>query len=650
MSYTNIIICKIKLSKAIVFLFAGLILINVSCNQPEKDSSKSSSKINELNEKIFEELHKQTYEAPLATREKCFDLLKKISPKDLNSKIKLLKYIGSSYVFETNYPEAIKYYNKALNIAEETNNYNEIANLNNNLGMIFNEIGNFKTSYTYYFAALDNYDLAKNKDKKIGTLNNIGVIYLNLQNHEKALKFFEEALDSTVQHKDTILVASVLNNLAICYSEKNPQQALEELRNGIALSEKVNNQYGLCISYQIMGNIYLNSKEKQKAYDAYTKSIEIAEKANLSHQLSISKVGLGRVFLSMDKIDSALNIAHEVMHVAKEQNSLVLKSEAHHMLSDVYKANNEFEKSLINFQEHVKSQQELTNQTVVNQIYDVEFNHLSQLNKMQHLELEKKEMAISNKNSLLFFISLVFLLVLIGFYLAYRNHRHKQKVKLQTTVIELTKKKSKAALEAEIQERKRIGQELHDSLGYLLSLAGLNASVLHKRKDITEEKKNELLNSLMESIDDAFEEVRTISHNLAPSLLSEYGLKGALKNISDRINQSSRLKMTFDTFGLDAKIDDLIENVLYRTIQEIVNNTIKHAEATELFIQIAQDQNQITIMAEDNGKGFDIEEIKKQSSFGLYHIKSAVENLNGNLHIDSKINRGTIISIFIPLK
>lgn len=628
-----------------------IFLFNIySCNQISNDPDSNTSSKTQLTEKVFEEIHKQTYEDPLAAREKSFELLQSISSSDKNSKIKLLKYVGSSYVFETNYPEAIKYYNQALNIAEEISNYNEIANLNNNLGMIFNEIGNFKTSYTYYSAALNNYDLAKNKDKKIGTLNNIGVIYLNLKNYEKALTYFEEALDSTIQQKDTILVASVLNNIAICYSEKNPQRALKELNEGIALSEKVNNQYGLCISYQIMGNIYLDSKEAQKALEAYTKSVEIAKKFNLSHQLAISKVGLGRVLLSMDKIEQSLELAHEVMEAANEQNSLVLKSEAHHMLSDIFKKNNEYEKSLFNFQEHVKAQQELTNQTVVNQIYDVEVNHLSQLNKMQQLEIDKKGLAISKKNSLLFFISIVFILALTGLYLAYRNHRHKQKVKFQTTVIELTQKKSKAALEAELQERKRIGQELHDSLGYLLSLAGLNASVLQKRKNITEEKKNELMNSLIESIDEAFDEVRNISHNLAPSLLSEYGLKGALKNISDRINQSSKLKMTFDTFGLDHKLEDLIENVLYRTIQEIVNNTIKHAEATELFIQITQDQNQITLMAEDNGKGFDVEEVKKHSSFGLYHIKSAVENLNGNIFIDAKINRGTIISILIPLK
>lgn len=646
----SIIIFYQDSKKAVRILVSAILLVIVySCNQSENPSSNNSN-TPELSEKVFDEIHKQTYEDPLAAREKSFRLLDSLPSNDKISKIKLIKYIGSSYVFETNYPEAIKYYNKALTIAEEIHFYNEIANLNNNLGMIFNELGNFKMAYTYYSTVLNNYDLAKNKDKKVGTLNNIGVIYLNLQNYDKALSYFKEALDSTIQHKDTILVASVFNNIAICYSEKNPARALKELDTAIELSEKVNNQYGLCISYQIMGNIYLNSEEKQKAFDAYSTSIDIARKANLSHQLAISKVGLSRVLLSMGKTREALDLAFEVMNVAKEKNSLVLKSEANHLLSDIYKKNNEFENSLSNFEEHIKAQQELTNQTVVNQVYDVEVSNLSQLNKMQQLEIEKKELAITNKNNLLFFISLVFILALTGFYLAYRNHRHKQKVKLQTTVIELTKKKSNAALEAEIQERKRIGRELHDSLGYLLSLAGLHASVLHKRKDISQEKRNELLNSLMESIDEAFDEVRNISHNLAPSLLSEHGLKGALKNISDRINQSGKLKMSFDTFGLDNKLDDLIESVLYRTIQEIVNNTIKHAEASEFFIQIAQDNNQITLMAEDNGKGFDVNEIKEQSSFGLFHIKSAIDNLNGSIFIDSKKNRGTIISILIPLK
>lgn len=399
-----------------------------------------------------------------------------------------------------------------------------------------------------------------------------------------------------------------------------------------------------------MGNIYLTLNQTDKAFEAYSISIDIAKKTNLSYQLAIAKLGIARVYLNLNKTKEAFKIAFDIMNVAEKQNSLVLKSDTHQILSDIYEKTKDYKNSLIHFHKHIETQKEIINQAVINQVYDVELNYLNQLNKMQQLELEKKELSISNKNNLLFFISLIFILLLIGLYLVYLNHRHRQKVKFQKTVIELTEKKSNAALEAEIQERKRIGQELHDSLGYLLSLANLHASILLKRKNTTDEKRKELLESLMKSIDDAFDEVRNISHNLAPSLLSEQGLKGALKNISDRVNQSTKLKMSFNTFGLNRTPDSLVENTLYRTIQEIVNNTIKHANASKLFIQIAQDSNEITLMAEDNGDGFDLNEIKNLSGSGLSHMKSRIENLNGTMFIDSNPKRGTIISISIPLQ
>ncbi|TVQ09084.1 MAG: hypothetical protein EA361_15890 [Bacteroidetes bacterium] len=153
----------------------------------------------------------------------------------------------------------------------------------------------------------------------------------------------------------------------------------------------------------------------------------------------------------------------------------------------------------------------------------------------------------------------------------------------------------------------------------------------------------------MRSVDEAFSEVRNISHNLAPSLLSERGLKGALKNLTDQVNQSHQLKMSFETFGLEGKLNSLVENTLFRAIQEILNNTIKHSNASQLSLQIAQGNNEITLMAEDNGIGFDLKNLNGHSGHGLTHMKTRIENLNGSIHIDSNPARGTIISIVIPL-
>ncbi|HPR57897.1 MAG TPA: sensor histidine kinase [Bacteroidales bacterium] len=635
----------IRLSFCLLCLIA-----DQSCTNRNVDGADDGQLMQATNDSLFREIHKQLYDNPSTARDGAFQILDSLGSDDQVLKILSLKYIGSSYVLETNYSEGIKHYNEALAIAEEIGLYSEIANINNNLGVIYNEIGSYKNAYIHLVEALKNYDLSKNQDQKVAALNNIGLTYLYLKNYEKALSFFNEALNPQIQSRDTILIASVLNNIALCYiSENKPDSALRYLGRSIGISGRINNKYGLCISHQLEGNAYLSLGLTDKAFEAYRLSENIARETRLSYQLAVAQLGIARVLLSLERPDDALNTAFEVMKMAEDQNSLVLKSDTHKILSDIYSEISNFGKALLHYREHVQAQQEVVNQTVIHQVYDVELNYLNQLNKLQQLELDKKELALSKKNNLLFFIILLSVFLFIGFYLAYRNHRHKQKASFQKAIIELTEKKSDAVLEAEIQERKRIGQELHDSLGHLLSLAGLHASVLHKRKDLEEEKRKELLESLMKSIDDAFDEVRNISHNLAPSLLSERGLEGALKSISDKVNQSTKLSMSFDTFGLSGKMDALIENTLFRTLQEIVNNTIKHADATKLFIQIAKGEHEITLIAEDNGKGFDAQNITSHPSYGLSHMKSRIEKHNGTLFIDSNKNRGTIISILIPL-
>lgn len=632
-----------------------LLLVISSCSHPAT-SHQSGNPIHAqdtivLNEQLFSDIHKLIYENPLKARAKVFQILDSLDTNDLIIRIILFKHAGSSYVFETNYSEAIKYYNKALLIAEDIELYLEIANINNNLGVISNEIGNYKTAYIHFTEALNNYDLAKNQDKKVGTYNNIGLVYLYLKNYEKALTYFDKALDSTIQPKDTILIVSVLNNIALCYSSENkPDSALEYLGRAIRLSEQINNMYGLCISYQLMGNVYLTLNQTEKASEAYSVSIGLAQKKNWSYQLAISRIGIARVLLRLDRTSEALKIADDVFEMAEAQNSLVLKSDAHQVLSDIFGKAGDYQNSLKHYREYIKAQEEVINQTVIHQVYDVELTYLNQLNKMQELEIEKKELSLSKKNNLLFFMSLIFILLLIGLYLIYLNHRHRQKVRFQKTIIELTEKKSNAALEAEIQERKRIGQDLHDGLGQMLSVARLNVSALNQKSEVTNGRQLRLIESAIYSIDTAFNELRQISHNLSPTILVTKGLEEAVQDIVRRINESNKILISCEIFGLHRQLNNLIENTLYRAVQELTNNVIKHANATSISIQIVQNEEEITLMIEDNGLGFDLKKERPHSiSSGIQNIQSRVENLHGTIFIDSKKNRGTIITITVPL-
>lgn len=622
----------------------------VSCKSDVKTPDKQHA-LTERAEEVarkYAGIHRMIYVNPAAAREDALKLLSSPDVTDTVSQVVLLKHMGSSYVFETNYSEALNYYNRALALAEAMHLFTEVAHLKNNIGVIHNELGNYKLAYSNLAEAISNYELAGNTVRRVAAYNNIGITFLNLKNYDKALQFFEKALAQ--KGSDTILVVSVLNNIALAYnSQENAKRALEYLDKAVALSEKVDNRYGLCISYQLRGSVYRKTGMVDQSLQAYEKSVEIARDNNLSNQLAQAKVGLTQVLIDKGQLEEATIMADEVKKMADDQKSLILSSEAHSLLSDLYARKGEYKASLHHLKEHIRVKEDIVNQTIIHQIYDVELSTLSRQNLMQQLELERTNVKVSKKNSMLILVSVTFVLLSVGMYLLYLNHRHRQKVRLQETIIELTGKKAKAALQAEIEERKRIGNELHDSLGHLLSVAGLHASVLKKRTDISDEKREEILQSLMKTVDDAFDEVRNISHNLAPSLLSERGLEGALKSIADRVNQTTGLTMSYDTFGLETKMDTLIEHTLYRTIQEIVSNTIKHSRASRLFIQITRGDNEISLMAEDDGLGFNYAELRESGTNGLANMQTRIENLHGNMFVDSQLKRGTIISILIPL-
>ncbi len=609
-----------------------------------KNSFHNMSGHNELVAKeIFEVLHS----SPQSAREMATNILDTLSPDNKFLEIEILKHIGTSYSMEGVFHEALNKYSEALSRAQSINSTLQIADINNNIALVNRSVGNFKNAFIHFTEAVNYYEELGDENGKANAFNNIGLLHRDLDNTEKAEQYLHKALDGFTHGNDTIGISIALNNLSLIYaSYEDYDKAFAYLDRSIELAESINNIYSLCISYQALGNIHFSLHELDDALSAFIKSADIAKKSNQPFQLASARLGEAKVHMRNNDYDEALRITEGVMEVSKELKSLIVENMTHNVLYKVYKSIGDYESSLVHYTDYNNSKEKLLNQTIIQQIYDFEISNLSQANKLQELELERKELSIRNKNLLLGFTIFISLLTITGLYFFYRS---RQRLKLQQTIIELTEKKSHAAVEAEIQERKRIGQELHDGLGQMLSVAGLNISVLQKKKELSETRKNKLLETAMQSLDEAFAEVRNISHNMAPSLLSERGLSGALKSLADKVNQSKQLKMKFETFGLNGKLNSLVENTLYRSIQEILNNAIKHSAATELSFQIIQGSNEISLMAEDNGKGFDQKIINFERGSGLLHMQSRIENLNGNIHIDSNPMRGTIISIVIPL-
>lgn len=590
------------------------------------------------------------YYNPDSARAIALEALAHIQEEQYEAHIRLLNLIGTTYHLQANYVVALDYYYDAMVRGMNHNDKSRLANIYNNIGIINLNTGNFKDAYEFFQNALDIYESLGQERNISSTHNNIGLLFRELNNTQRARANFQLALEGFMNVKDSIGISASLNNIGWEYiKDQDYSQAFVFFDQAEAIAWSSQYAFGTCVSLQGKALVYQNIDSIHTAIAMFEKSIDLANEINQPFLKANALLGLARISLAGEDISGALMHANEAFAIAGQIHNQILEYECHKVLSEIFQQAGNYAKSLEHFQEFHSMKDGLLNQTIVHQIHNLEVSRLNQARLLQQTELEKKELAIRKKNELLYYSIALFVLLLTGLYMVYLNYRNRQRMKLQQTIIELNQKKSMAAIEAELLERKRIGQELHDALGQLLSVAGLHISVLQQKENMPNTRKKELLDAAMQSVNQAFTEVRNISHNLAPTLLSERGLEGALKNISDQVNQSRKLNLQFSTFGLNRSLGSILENTLFRAIQEIVSNSIKHSNARNLSFQIACGNEEITLMAEDDGSGFMVEQLKNQTGSGLAQMKTRIDNLNGSLHIDSKPGRGTIISIFIPL-
>lgn len=229
-------------------------------------------------------------------------------------------------------------------------------------------------------------------------------------------------------------------------------------------------------------------------------------------------------------------------------------------------------------------------------------------------------------------------------------------IKLQEQKLELEKLRSqysisRAMIEGQNSEQKRIAEDLHDGLGQTLTAANLNLSALEYELGELTSKQQEYMFSLKKLFNLTIQEVRNISHNLMPNLIVEEGLEAALDELCSRNIKASDLHIQFRMTGYEKRLEEHIEISIFRIVQEVVNNTLKHSGASELVVVINITNDKLTLNTIDDGIGFKLtDKTRKQNGIGLSNISVRVDLLKGSLRIRSTPGKGTNISIEIPLE
>ena len=273
--------------------------------------------------------------------------------------------------------------------------------------------------------------------------------------------------------------------------------------------------------------------------------------------------------------------------------------------------------------------------------------------KNQEIEAIQREISLTariNRTYIVLF-SLALILVILLYYayrqrsktLRHREHLHKlemQQIRQQSEISNLT-----SMLDGQEQERSRIARDLHDGLGGLLSGTKIELSGI--RSGLHDNQTTGKLDRSLKQLDDAVDELRRVAHNLMPELLLKYGLREAIREYCIRMS-SNKLEVSSEILIDVDRLDTTRQVMVYRIIQELVNNAMKHAQAKHILIQLAQNEKQIQLIVEDDGQGFDVDRLDARKSAGIHTVRSRLDYLKGNLQLHSQPGMGTTVEVEFP--
>lgn len=480
------------------------------------------------------------------------------------------------------------------------------------MGIVFKNTGQFDKAEPYCEDAIRLFKKYNSSPEQLViAYNTIAENYLFLHKIKDARIVLSLSYDLLKAYPESDYFLPYYAADAMCANEeKQYSRALTSINSGIALAQK----YGQVFHEQRLQVQKVNVFAQQKNYKGVREIL-----LGLYGQPSWSAYATNRMF-----IDSALASAY-----AAEGNMRMAY---------------EWQKKYSNLSDSFY-QSQLRNDIAA---LEIKYQSAEKENKIMALEAEKKQAALKAKNqqltNLLLGIASAFLLIVTAFLVIY--YRNSKKLALQKELSyrqqlkeieqEQELKLTQAMLKGEEHERQRVARDLHDGLGGML--AGI------KIKLSGQSKTGGNLDAVIGQLDQSVTELRRIARNMMPESLLKTGLEAGLADLCESL-MNEETQIEFQAFGIQKDIPLATQAHIYRIIQEILSNTIRHADASKIILQCSQNEKIFLITAEDNGKGFDTGTIADAKGIGFSNIKSRVEYLKGKMDIASVINEGTTINI-----
>jgi len=560
--------------------------------------------------------------------------------------------IGRFQFFTGQLDSASYYFENAKAILHKLKDEKRAAIINISLGAIQLRQGDFKKTITTLTESASFFEDTNDELNAAKCYSNIASAFAELDNFEKAIEYSEKALMIFNKKKLTQFQLITLPNLATQYFKKGDTlKAINFYNDAETLALSLNNKRSLSLIYNNLGSIYLENNSK-KAENYLEKALQLKQELNLTSGIEITESNLGYIHLKNKNYQKAIYYSEKAVPLVKGKQLAFI----YNNLSKSYKGLNNLSKAL-EFSEKSKT----VNDSILsaeNQkaIIDIHTKYETEKKEKEILQLQTDNFEANYKRrqtrNILFAVLAALLLALFGLYMLMKNAKRKRIIMAQDLTIkeqnfnQLLKSQElegiDAILDAQEKERSKMAADLHDNLGSKVATLKLYLESYDDKEDFSG-----FYNKLKKLMNDTYNEIRNISKNKNFGAQINKGLIPSTKVITKQISDSKKIDIKVINVDVNKRIENTLEIQIFRILQELLTNIIKHAKATEAIVQFSEHENMLNIIVEDNGKGFDIN--KSKSGIGLINIERRIEKIDGELVIDSSKGNGTTVILNIPL-
>lgn len=532
----------------------------------------------------------------------------------------------------------------------QQNEYNAVAHAYLQLGGLYqNQYGYNKHTITCYFNGLKYAQMAGDSLGYYNTHLIIGDYYSqdpflqsNGEQHlQKALSYFARTRNMAKVIEGRLALANMRQR-----REPMARSLITELRETERMAARYREANFQAYALNLLATTYLRSKQPDSAKYYATRSLAMATKMNTRWLIALNYFYLGIVDQFSDRSQEAIAAYQKSYVIANEQKNITMMQELSKHTADSYSRLGNYRQA---YQFALKAL-DFTNQFYNSeQTKSIRLHELN--NRISTLAVEKKLVEEQNRHQQTLNLVLIAVLIIsvfgvIALFLLRGQQKlitHQQTVIAQQQIRELELKSLRSMIEGQEGERSRIARDLHDGLGIQLSRIKL---FVEAHQDQLPRSVKEPLNQFL---DDACVETRLISNDLRPYALSMFGLIPALEDLVQKLNLVNQTRLLLQHYGQLPVLGDEASVMIYRVIQELLNNALKHAHAECITVQVMTDEERALISVEDDGQGGDFDTTTHQGS-GVLNVKTRIAYLGGQVIWQSRPEKGTSVLISLPMQ